>query len=303
MQKSKVNFIIIGAAKSGTTTLHGYLSKHPKIFMPDLKEPCYFDNTMKDGIEPTKGWHLGEDWYHSLFADAEDGQLLGEASTNYTRYPQVQNTPQRIFDYNPDIKLIYVLRDPVARTYSHFVHRCVKELKFNPPFAGDFREHLKRDPMCIDSSKYAMQLAQYREYFEKDAILLLSFSQLKRRPEQVVGQVLEFLGLEEAPRMFEGDLDLNSSDKFTGIRQRHVISNRYKSNAVISKLSKLVSNPQLREFIYNILSKLPSNKKLSAQIIPPGLTDEEEAYLRDALSAEVDRLGSVYGFKDDEWLS
>ena len=301
MQDRKVDFIIIGAAKSGTTTLHGYLSKHPDVFMPELKEPCYFDDTMKDGIEPSKGWHLGEDWYHGLFTDADDGQLLGEASTNYTRYPQVTNTAKRIFDYNPQIKLIYILRDPVARTYSHFVHRCIKELKLNPPFAGDFREHLRRDPMCLDSSMYAMQLDQYYEYFEPDSILLLSFSQLKKSPEQVVSKVLDFLGLDDAPSIFEGEVDLNSADRFASIKQRHVIKDRYMSNPFIRAFSKLVSNPRLRQFLFRTLAKLPVNKRLSEQVNPPGLTSEEEIYLKDRLQGDREKLRDVYGFDDQDW--
>ena len=76
------DFIIIGSAKSGTTSLYDYLLEHPLIYMSNPKEPCFFDENV--------AWDKGVAWYSSLFSGAENDQICGEASTNYTRWPQVK---------------------------------------------------------------------------------------------------------------------------------------------------------------------------------------------------------------------
>ncbi|MBC7173545.1 MAG: sulfotransferase domain-containing protein, partial [Polyangiaceae bacterium] len=93
------DFLIIGAAKSGTTTLFRYLINHSRVFDLAEKEPCFFDAEVN--------WGRGLDWYRNLFVGARDDQLCGEASTNYTRYPQVPGVPERIKRVVPDAKLIY----------------------------------------------------------------------------------------------------------------------------------------------------------------------------------------------------
>ena len=118
------DFVIVGAAKSGTTTLREHLLRHPDVFMCQPNEPCFFD--------ANANWSRGLDWYKGLFAPADDDQLLGESSTNYTRYPQVLDVPHRIHDAIPGAQLIYIMRDPVLRTYSHFVHRWSKETHRRP---------------------------------------------------------------------------------------------------------------------------------------------------------------------------
>jgi hypothetical protein len=195
MQGRLPDFIIIGAAKSGTTTLYEYLRQHPKIYMavassPKVrsKEPNFFD--------PAKHWHRGVDWYRSLFAGAGPDQLCGEASTNYTRWPQVAGVPERIAGIIPAVRLIYVMRHPVDRAYSHYVHRHTREIHPGKPITSTFEEFVEEHPMCLDSSDYATQISQYLEYFERDALLLLRMEDLRANPRLTVRETTEFLGLE-----------------------------------------------------------------------------------------------------------
>lgn len=299
----KVDFVIIGAAKSGTTTLYDYLVRHPDIYMPDLKEPCYFDNTMLNGHEPHKGWHKGLDWYHSLFKGSNEGQLLGEASTNYTRYPQVNDTPKRIFEYNRDMKLIYILRDPVARTYSHYVHRCMKELKLEPPFQTAFLEQIKLDPMCIDSSKYALQLSEYLKYFDKESILLLSFSELIKKPDVIVRDVLQFLDIEFQDGLVKTSLISNNSSEFRHTQERKMISEKYKSLPLLGSLMNLITTPRIRSSLYSLLRKLPSNQEIAKTISPPKMSKSDRLFLIDTFKSDTAKLDEEYGFKDESWHS
>jgi hypothetical protein len=117
-------FMIIGAAKAGTTALNEYLSQHPQIFMCPLKEPQFFST---DVI-----YERGLAWYEGLFADAKSGQICGEASTSYTFFPSTPLTPQRIHQAIPNVKLIYLIREPVSRIQS----ACLQTNEISPAPRG-----------------------------------------------------------------------------------------------------------------------------------------------------------------------
>ncbi len=110
IQRNVPDFLIIGAQKAGTTSLFHYLNQHPDIFMPSAKEVHFFDLHYETGIEA----------YQSLFSEAADsGKVTGEASPYYLFHPCV---PERVKTHLPDVKLIILLRDPVARAFSHYHH-------------------------------------------------------------------------------------------------------------------------------------------------------------------------------------
>ncbi len=108
----KTNFLIIGAAKSATTSLCSGLSLHPDICFSDPKEPQFFSDP---------NWRQNLEGYHSLFKD--DAKLYGEGSTNYTKQPLFnKNIHSDIYEYNPEMKLIYIMRHPIDRIISHYIH-------------------------------------------------------------------------------------------------------------------------------------------------------------------------------------
>ena len=190
-------FCIIGTAKGGTSSLNAYLDKHPSIFMCPLKEPNYFSTPVMLA--------RGDQWYRGLYADASEAQICGEASTSYTRYPAVTGTAQRMAKANPQMKIIYCVREPVARTESD----CLQVLKYVRSVLGqdytsvslDEFYQLLCDPThefyCAprETSMYADQLAQYEEYFHKDQIKIVDAAQLSRKTQSVVEDILAFLGL------------------------------------------------------------------------------------------------------------
>jgi hypothetical protein len=118
------NFLIIGAAKSGTTSLHHYLKQHPQVYMSQIKEPSFFafEGTKPAIPGPWKRWAAHNfitdiQAYRSLFQGVSDEVAIGEASTIYLVHP---TAPQRIRHYVPDAKLIAILRDPAERAYSNY---------------------------------------------------------------------------------------------------------------------------------------------------------------------------------------
>ena len=108
------NLIIIGAQKCGTTSLHYYLNLHPQILMSREKELNFFITE--------RNWSKGVDWYRSQFV--EKAEIYGESSPNYTDYIRFGGVPERMYSVVPDARLIYILRDPIERIVSHYVHLC-----------------------------------------------------------------------------------------------------------------------------------------------------------------------------------
>lgn len=177
------DFIVIGAMKSGTTSLFETLCRHPRLFMCEPKEPMFFS---RDPV-----FERGYDWYRSLFAGARDDQFVGEASTCYSRYPHFGDPAARIHAVLPDVKLIYMLRHPVERTYSHYGHEAqygrVRET---------FEQTLEHDPSLIDASLYMMQIEQYLRFFDREQMLIVTLDDYKKDAPAVLGDVQRFLGLD-----------------------------------------------------------------------------------------------------------
>jgi hypothetical protein len=179
---TRVGFMIIGAQKSGTTSLAWQLSKHPEVCFCRIKEPAYFNRT--------ENWRGGLDEYHALYSP-RPGQLLGEASTMYTFLPEWKDTHRRLHDYNPQLKLIYIMRDPVERIVSHYSFRHVRaRVRVSPADA------IATDPTYIDRSRYAMQLRPYLDLFGRAQILPLVFEEYIKQPTAALEHVARFLGID-----------------------------------------------------------------------------------------------------------
>lgn len=177
----QVDFMIIGAQKCGTTGLAKQLAEHPEVAFCRIKEPAFFNRT--------EDWRSGLDGYHALY-DPAPGRLCGEGSTMYTFFPEWPRTAERLHAYNPELKLIYIMREPVARMESHYAHRLGHKRSSGPPEA----EVLSR-PFYVNRSRYAVQLRPYLELFGRERILLLVFEEYIAAPEATLSQVAEFLGI------------------------------------------------------------------------------------------------------------
>jgi hypothetical protein len=122
----------------------------------------------------TYGFWRGEEVYLRLFEDAQDATYLGESSTLYTKVPQIGGVAERIYRFNPNARLIYIMRDPIQRTVSHYWHEVRRQ-----------REHrridsaLREDRKYLDVSNYAMQLREYLRFFSPRQVLALTLEELK----------------------------------------------------------------------------------------------------------------------------
>lgn len=177
------NLFVIGAMKSGTTSLHNYLKHHPEVFMSEPKELWYF-------VEE-KNWFRGEQWYLSHFRDAGGARVIGESSADYTMYPVYQGVPEKLHAFNPDARLVYLMRDPVARAISHYWYDVRTGFEKRPIATAIFGE-----PKYVDFSNYAMQLKHYLQLFSRDQIYIETFEEMVRQPVAVVKAILGWLGLD-----------------------------------------------------------------------------------------------------------
>lgn len=194
------DFLIIGAAKSGTTTLYRYLCQHPQIFMPACKEPAFFafDDVYARGI----------DWYASLFQEAQPHQICGEASTDYTKLPRWSQTAERIARHLPQVKMIYLMRNPIDRAYSYYVH-LGRGLKYQETF----EEQIKKTSICLDASNYILQIEHYLHFFPKESFLFLLTEDLLQKPLETLQKVSHFLDIDDSIDLTQNGIVIANSGK------------------------------------------------------------------------------------------
>lgn len=180
-----VDFMVIGAQKAGTTSLAAQLAAHPQVCFCKEKEPGFFHKT--------EDWAEKLDEYHSLYQPTP-GQLCGEASTYYTFYPEFRETHKRLYDYNPTLKLIYVMRQPVERVISHYTHNRVREIDMRPP-----EEAVFSDAAYVNRSRYGVQIRPYLELFGPENVMLLVFEEYTADQIAALYRIADFLGIDRAP--------------------------------------------------------------------------------------------------------
>ena len=175
-------FLVIGAMKAATTSLWAYLRAHPMVFMAP-KEPNFF----------AFSWERGLDWYEGLFDGAGGASALGDVSPSYTSYPG--EVPVRIRKTVPEARLIYSLRDPVARVKAHYLHARAGGRE-----KRSFERAIEETPWYVTCSKYALWTEHYLEHFPSEQVLLMKSEDLRTRREETLDRILWFLDIESGWR-------------------------------------------------------------------------------------------------------
>lgn len=221
----KADFLIVGTQKGGTTALTTFLRQHPRIFIPEIKEAHFFDLTSRYLNAASGRPRYNE--YHELFASAQPHQLWGEATPIYMFLPFVAG---RIREYNPDVKLIFLLRDPVKRAFSQYKMECSRNWERWPFALAAALELLRvrllsrdpdeeRDPIRVNTylsrGFYSTQIERFLCQFPKANCLFVKSEELLSEHDRVLRRVFTFLGIDAdfkvpAARVFvslEGGLD------------------------------------------------------------------------------------------------
>jgi Sulfotransferase family len=177
-------FLVVGAAKSGTTSLHRYLAAHPEIAMSSEKEPMCFE-------PPNWEERLAE--YGALFE--EDADVRGESSTAYSAYPWAPDVPDRVRSVIPDARIVYCVRDPIPRMLSHYAQNVWDKLPVRPfDELMDDLEHPMNMPVWC--SRFATQYERWAERFGPERILVLDQRDLDGDRVGTLTRVFEFLGVD-----------------------------------------------------------------------------------------------------------
>ncbi len=175
-------FIVIGAAKSATSSLCQQLASHPDVFFSRPKEPSFFGN-------PRQGRRTWE-WYQGLFANAGPAKAIGEGSTIYSDDTRTPSANEEIAERLPHAKLIYICRHPIDRIPSLYAQMISNGRKLRP-----FPEEVLHGENLVRSSRYYYQINRYRRYFPDSQILLLTYEDYIADRASVLDRVFAFIGV------------------------------------------------------------------------------------------------------------
>lgn len=199
---SKIDFLVIGAQKCGTTSLHMYMKEHPELFLPPQKELDFFSNDSK--------YAKGMLWYLETYFAKKSNKISGEISPQYTCF---YSAAERICKYSKEIKLIAILRNPIDRYFSHYkmaVRRGIEKRAFsnvlsqqieNPldfPFSVSDQSQINEEDYYLTFGLYGKMLRHYLNYFERKNILLLFLEDLEKQPEEELAKVFTFIGVDNS---------------------------------------------------------------------------------------------------------
>lgn len=237
----KMDFMVPGISKCGTTTLCHQLGEHPQIFLPPEKEPHHFIRSDMSSDEAA---------YKSLFATARPGQLLGEGSQMYASQGYEELVSLRLQQHNPQMKLIFCARNPLTRiesSYREFHHSGAK-YAVNAPFG--IANALRELPALLQDSHYWQRLQPFRQRFGDGQILIVLLEDLQRDAQHELARCYRFLGVDATFQNPSAGTRLNSQEEKrydVSVQPSHLPNSSIKGDGVRVFLSGRDS-PYRRDF-------------------------------------------------------
>ena len=269
-------FLVIGAMKAGTTSLWHYLRANPAVFMAEEKELDFF--------VAEKRWSLGRDWYEAQFAAAPPTALaIGEASTNYSKHPLFGGVPARAVSVLPEVKVLYVVRHPIARMQSQWRHARSAGWEDRP-----FPRAVDKDPQYLDVSRYASQLEQWLAHVPREHVLVVTAEALRDDPADLLRRVHRFVGVP--------DVELAEQRAHAGEElapPRRPLARSLKALPGAGRVARLL--PERVRGAYGRATTVTLDRDAAA------LTADQEAELVGRLRPDLVRLREIVGGDFDAW--
>jgi len=308
----KPNFFVVGAAKSGTTTLSNWLDSHPEVYISPIKEPNFFSTDIDISLfepfykkntffadtayfsnRPLKKVHLSfirsNENYNALFEDVLEEKAIGECSTSYL-YSEL--AAENIKKYQPDAKIIIILRNPVSRAFSHYLMALrfgYTSKKFLEEIEID-RKRLNKgwgiSRLYIELGMYSEQIKRYYNHFAPDKILILLNEELNNNTLQTFNKVCDFLNVSKI---------------------NHIQLNRY-NEANIPKMpvfNRLVSRSGLKFIVQKLVSdkfKDQVLKLLFSKSDVPVISKSEKEFLLKIYKPDIISTSEIIGRDLNHWL-
>jgi hypothetical protein len=273
------NLFLVGSMKCGTTSLHNMLAGHPAIFMcQDPKEPAWF-----------AGGNSGKDlpWYLERFAGARGERYVGESSTDYTKAPRLGGVAARIREFAPDARILYIMRDPVARAVSHYWW----EVEYSAE-GRSFPDAMKASREIADVGHYAMQVAPYIEAFGRGRVHCLTMEAMTADPAGAMRTIYDFLDLEQIDTVAD-ELAHDNRGKAIVPRVSGPFS-RLKGTPLWAA-AKAVMPPALRKRAMSSLAR-PVERMIPEEDLAAGVS-----HIRPRLLKETEALSRLLGRDFPEW--
>jgi hypothetical protein len=268
-------FVVIGAMKAGTVSLSHYLDEHPDVFVGrggTFGEPNFFVTE--------HNWSRGPDWYESLFDGAGKAAAIGECSPSYTWAHAYRGVPGRMAQIIPEARLVYVVRDPITRMQSMYMHQVS---------AG--RERRRAEAALLDDrylwpSMYGFQLAAFLDHFDRSQVLVVASEVLRDRPREALSAVFGHLAVNPAATDLDQRLrDHRSMDK--PVPRLHDLEWLPRRQVQL--------DPRWRPDQRTGLARRLTTRRARAgdSVISPGLRDR----LAERLAADLHRFEQVLGYE------
>jgi len=262
------NFLFIGAAKTGSSWMYEIMLQHPRIFVPAIKDPYFFD----------RFYDLGMDWYLRLFEPApESAEAVGELSHDYLYSPLA---PQRISRDLPGVRLIACLRNPmdhIVSSYVQMVHAGVTRAPLD--------EAVRTFPALVSEPSYSRYLPVWLELFERSRVKVVLFDDLRAAPRGFATEVFDFLQL-ETPDFIDYDRVVNAADVPRSYLLAKVVAGgtaAARHSGLVGLVGSLKRNPAMLRLLYRPV--VPAER--------PRLGEAERARLAPYFRDEIARVAEL----------
>jgi len=281
------NFFIVGAPKTGTTSLYEYLKKVPGIYMSPMKEPYYFSQSIKIdtnfiALPPI----TDKQEYLSLFENVKDEKIVGEATPFYLVDPI---SPKLIHQIAPNARIVISVRDPVERALSHYLPVVQSRIKI-----GTFHEQIQVELKRLEENDfttigilqcglYYQAIKRYLDTFGKNQVKIIIFEEFVKNTKQVLEDVLEFLDVEASLDSFKPKIQ----NPYRVSRGQ--VAESLLWNPTVSKLSRKLLSESTRKFLSTQFLQKKSSK--------PKINPEDRKFLIEFYQEDVQKLQNLLGRK------
>lgn len=290
-----IDFMIIGAAKSGTTTLYDALATHPDIFLPEIKENLYF----------ARDYDRGDDYLAEYYRSLDNESIVGGNYVHAMYFPEVI---ERLYAHNPAMKLIAILRDPVQRAYSAYwfaVRNGLETLSFEEAAtldsaraSGSYLDRAERT--YLSHGLYAEQLRKCTQTFPRRQLCVVTTDMLQSQAERLVADILAFIGA-EAP----ADEPLIAQHANPAAQPRLVWLQQLmlRENAFYKRIGRRLFPARFRYWINRTLAERIVNRwNLKAFDYPP-MSEVTRAKLADYYRSSNRELSEMFGVDVSNWAA
>ena len=276
--------MIIGSQKCGTSTLFDILNGHPKLIGCSEKEPDFFSDS--------PDWKSNLDDYEALFPASSKDSLFFEGSTSYTFYPfNNLDIWESIYKYNPNMKFIYLVRRPVDRIISSYMHNYERGYT-----SSSFADALIKERFYIDTTRYATQINPFINRFGKDNILIIDFDDLNRSRSNVLREISRLLNVD-----FDGFQDYENSHSNISVGG---VKPNYRLDGLVNILRKISSLfPEKTQLKFRAGARYFLKKGKRSFSEKPKMSSEQVSIVNNMLDLEIRSLEKITGKDFSHFLS